>query len=164
MAVTTSWISKKPDRCGGEACVRDTRITVWGLVNSRRLGIPDGQLLDGIIGLQPADLEAAWEYAAGHAEEIERARANDRSNPRGNASPSLIESGRRSPDLGKCFRHYFLGVRVIRHDRASERKRHPPEPIVQLAEGSLVTTCSLRDESGVRGVDPRRVNRHILQG
>ena len=30
MAVTASWISKKPDRCGGDACVRDTRITVWG--------------------------------------------------------------------------------------------------------------------------------------
>ncbi len=39
MTVAASWISKQPNRCGGDACVRDTRITVWGLVINRRLGI-----------------------------------------------------------------------------------------------------------------------------
>jgi len=29
--------SKKPDRCGGDACIRDHRIPVWALVNYRRL-------------------------------------------------------------------------------------------------------------------------------
>lgn len=32
MTTTASWISKKPGRCGGDACVRETRIPVWGLV------------------------------------------------------------------------------------------------------------------------------------
>jgi uncharacterized protein (DUF433 family) len=73
MAATASWISKKPDRCGGDACVRDTRITVWGLVNYRRLGMSDAEILRAVQGLTAADLEAAWEYAAANAEEIDRA-------------------------------------------------------------------------------------------
>jgi len=28
MTPTASWISKKPDRGGGDACVRDTRVPV----------------------------------------------------------------------------------------------------------------------------------------
>ena len=73
MATTATWISKKPDRCGGNACVRDTRITVWGLVRSRQLGMSDEVILDATSGLTPADLEAAFEYAAANPEEIDRA-------------------------------------------------------------------------------------------
>jgi uncharacterized protein (DUF433 family) len=73
MTTTASWISKKPNRGGGDACVRDTRITIWGLVASRRLGMSDASILEAVQGLTPADLEAAWEYAAANAEEIDRA-------------------------------------------------------------------------------------------
>jgi uncharacterized protein (DUF433 family) len=73
MPTTTSWISKKSDRCGGDACVRDTRITVWGLVDYRRLGMSDAEILGAVQGLTPADLEVAWEYAAANAEEIDQA-------------------------------------------------------------------------------------------
>ena len=73
MAVTASWISKKPDRCGGDACVRDTRITVWGLVCYRQLGMSDADVLRAYPSLTPADLEAAWDYAAANREEIDRA-------------------------------------------------------------------------------------------
>jgi len=72
MTMTASWISKEPDRCGGDACVRDTRITVWGLVAYRRLGMTDADILKTVQGLTPADLETAWEYAATNPEEIER--------------------------------------------------------------------------------------------
>ena len=65
MPATASWISKKHDRCGGDACVRDSRITVWGLVSYRRLGMSDAQIMEAVQGLTPADLEAAWEYASG---------------------------------------------------------------------------------------------------
>lgn len=68
-----SWISKTPGVCGGDACVRKTRISVWGLVERRRLGASDEQLLEQIQGLTPDDLGAAWEYAAAHPEEIEHA-------------------------------------------------------------------------------------------
>jgi uncharacterized protein (DUF433 family) len=73
MCSTASWISKKADRCGGDACIRDSRITVWGVVNYRRLGMSDADILNAILGLTPADLEAAWQYAAANSEEIDQA-------------------------------------------------------------------------------------------
>ena len=69
--VKGSWVQKTPGVCGGRACLRDTRITVWGLVNSRRLGAADEQLLESIEGLTPADLRAAWEYYRQHGAEID---------------------------------------------------------------------------------------------
>jgi uncharacterized protein (DUF433 family) len=78
MTITASWISKKPDRCGDDACVRDTRITVWGLVAYRRLGMSDAEIMRAVRGLTAADLEAAWEYATAHPQEIDEAiRANE---------------------------------------------------------------------------------------
>ena len=41
MTTTASWISKRLDRSGGDACVRETRIPVWILVQCRRLGKND---------------------------------------------------------------------------------------------------------------------------
>jgi uncharacterized protein (DUF433 family) len=72
-----SWISKSPRVCGGNARIRDTRITVWGLVEARRLGATDALLLDQTEGLTAEDLALAWEYAAAHSDEINEAlRAN----------------------------------------------------------------------------------------
>ena len=68
-----SWITRTPGVCGGEACIRRTRITVWGLVEWNREGLSDSELLAQIEGLCPEDLAAAWEYAATHPEEIDRA-------------------------------------------------------------------------------------------
>jgi uncharacterized protein (DUF433 family) len=68
-----SWISKKAGRCGGDACIRDSRIPVWVLVNYRRLGGSDADLLRDYPSLTPADLEAAWKYAAENVEEISHA-------------------------------------------------------------------------------------------
>ena len=73
MPAAASWVSQRPDRQGGDACVRDTRIPVWVLVNYRRLGGSDAGLLRDYPSLTAADLEAAWKYAAAHAEEIDRA-------------------------------------------------------------------------------------------
>ena len=73
MPTTASWISKRPDYCGGDACVRETRIPVWVLENYRRFGSSDADLLQWYPGLTPADLETAWEYAAAHADEMDEA-------------------------------------------------------------------------------------------
>ena len=70
---SASWISKTPGVCGGDACIRNTRITVWGLVERRNLGASDAEMLDSIPGLTREDLEAAWEYDDQHHEEIEQA-------------------------------------------------------------------------------------------
>ena len=71
MPTTASWISKRPDRCGGDACIRETRIPVWVLMAYRRLGSSDANILQFYPSLSPADLEAAWEYAAANAQEID---------------------------------------------------------------------------------------------
>jgi uncharacterized protein (DUF433 family) len=81
--VRKSWISKAADRCGRDACVRDSRIPVWVLVNFRRLGGSESGLLSDYPTLTPADLEAAWEYAAANTKEIETAiRENEQGEPR----------------------------------------------------------------------------------
>jgi uncharacterized protein (DUF433 family) len=73
MTVTASWITRRPHPDGVEACVRDTNVHVWGLVQRRRHGLDDARILASIQGLTPADLEAAWAYDAEHREEIEEA-------------------------------------------------------------------------------------------
>jgi uncharacterized protein (DUF433 family) len=73
MATTDDPIQKTPGVIGGDACVRRTRIAVWMLVNARRLGITDEQLLSDYPGLTQDDLNAAWAYHAAHPEEIETA-------------------------------------------------------------------------------------------
>ena len=68
-----SWVQKTPDVCGGDACIRNTRITVHGLVHYRQLGLSDQRLLEVIQGLTHQDLAAAWDYYASHQAEIEEA-------------------------------------------------------------------------------------------
>jgi uncharacterized protein (DUF433 family) len=71
LKASRSRVQKTPGVCGGRACIRNTRITVWGLVNSRRLGLADGQLLENIVGLTPQDLQAAWDYYRENCAEID---------------------------------------------------------------------------------------------
>lgn len=68
-----TWISKTPGVCGGDACVRDTRVPVWVLEGYRRKGLTVAQLLHAYPGLSTEDLGHAFEYAADHADEIEEA-------------------------------------------------------------------------------------------
>ncbi len=73
MTATTSWIRQTPGVCGGEACIRDTRHTVSGLVEWKRMGLTEARILEHHPDLTPADLEAAWEYSARHPAEIDQA-------------------------------------------------------------------------------------------
>jgi len=68
-----TWIQKTPDVCGGDACIRDTRITVWGLVEWKQLGLTEPEIISRIQGLTAADLEAAWVYYEKNRGEIEQA-------------------------------------------------------------------------------------------
>ena len=65
-------IVKTPGVCGGSACVRTTRIPVWSLVSWRRQGVFDERLLEMYPTLNQSDLNAAWTYADGHHDEIEK--------------------------------------------------------------------------------------------
>jgi uncharacterized protein (DUF433 family) len=71
-SVTKSWIQKSPGVCGGEACVRNTRHTVAGLVEWKKQGLTDARILEHHPDLTQADLEAAWAYYDAHREEIEQ--------------------------------------------------------------------------------------------
>jgi uncharacterized protein (DUF433 family) len=74
-SVGSNWqgIEKTPRVCGGEACIVNTRIPVWVLVEARRIGYSDADLLTSYPTIQATDLAHAWAYAAAHAAEIELA-------------------------------------------------------------------------------------------
>jgi uncharacterized protein (DUF433 family) len=71
MTTATSWITRRPHPDGTEACIRDTNVNVWGLVEWQRLGRNDAAILTSIQGLTQEDLVAAWEYYDQHREEID---------------------------------------------------------------------------------------------
>jgi uncharacterized protein (DUF433 family) len=73
------WIRKTPGVCGGEACIRDTRITVWGLVAWRKLGLSDEQVREHVPDATLQDLQAAWAYYEQNRDEIERVLAENES-------------------------------------------------------------------------------------
>ena len=64
-------IEKIPGVCGGDACIIRTRIPVWLLVNWKKLGLTDEELLADYPSLRPQDLENVWAYYNEHYEEIE---------------------------------------------------------------------------------------------
>jgi len=65
-------ISKTPGVCGGRACIAGTRISVWGLVAYRRLGLDDAAIQKAIPGLTQEQLGAAFRYVDEHPDEIDR--------------------------------------------------------------------------------------------
>jgi uncharacterized protein (DUF433 family) len=71
-------IEKTPGVCGGSACIAGTRITVWGLVESRRIGYSEADLLTSYPTLSATDIANAWAYAEAFPDEIEaEIREND---------------------------------------------------------------------------------------
>ena len=71
LSLASSGIEKTPGVCGGDACIVNTRIPVWVLVNARRLGIGESELLEDYPTLKLSDLRNAWAYAEANADEIE---------------------------------------------------------------------------------------------
>jgi uncharacterized protein (DUF433 family) len=73
MPAVASWITRRAHPDGAEACIRDTNVNVWGLVERRWHGLDNTRILADIQGLTEADLEAAWAYYHDHPDEIEEA-------------------------------------------------------------------------------------------
>jgi len=71
-------IRRTPGVCGGEACIRMTRIAVWMLEEARRSGVSDSELLSDYPDLNTDDLAAAWQYVGEHGDEIASAIAANR--------------------------------------------------------------------------------------
>lgn len=72
-SLSNTWkgIEKTPGVCGGDACIANTRIPVWVLVNARSLGISEAELLYDYPTLSATDLANAWTYAEAYPDEIE---------------------------------------------------------------------------------------------
>jgi uncharacterized protein (DUF433 family) len=68
-----SGIEKTPDVVGGDACIVRTRIPIWALVQAKRLGASEADLLKNYPTLRAEDLSNAWAYARVYPEEIEQA-------------------------------------------------------------------------------------------
>lgn len=72
-------IEKMSGICGGSARIAGTRITVWGLVEARRNGYSEADLLASYPSLSATDLANAWAYAETFPDEIEtEIRENER--------------------------------------------------------------------------------------
>ncbi|MCX6049664.1 MAG: DUF433 domain-containing protein, partial [Chloroflexi bacterium] len=56
---------------GGEPCIVRTRIPIWVLVQARKLGSSEADILKSYPTLIAEDLTNAWAYYRAHKEEIE---------------------------------------------------------------------------------------------
>lgn len=65
-------IDSSPDVCGGAARLVRTRIPIWVLVQTRRLGASEADLLRAYPQLLAEDLAHAWAYSEAHPQEIDR--------------------------------------------------------------------------------------------
>jgi uncharacterized protein (DUF433 family) len=65
-------IDSTPDVCGGEPRIVRTRIPVWILIQAKRLGTSEADLLRSYPSLRAEDLSNAWAYYRSHKEEIEK--------------------------------------------------------------------------------------------
>jgi uncharacterized protein (DUF433 family) len=66
-------ISKTSGVCGGNACIANTRIPVWVLIQAQRVGATESELLYDYPTLSAVDLVKAWAYAEAFSNEIEAA-------------------------------------------------------------------------------------------
>jgi uncharacterized protein (DUF433 family) len=69
---TASGIECNPGVCGGDPCVRGTRIPVWVLAQFRRWGMSEADILKSYPTLLADDLANAWAYEESHWEEINK--------------------------------------------------------------------------------------------
>jgi uncharacterized protein (DUF433 family) len=65
-------VESTPGVCGGEPCIVRTRIPVWVLVQARRLGSSEADLLHAFPTLRAEDLTNAWAYERAYRTEIEK--------------------------------------------------------------------------------------------
>lgn len=64
-------IESTPGVCGGEARIVRTRIPIWALVQFRKLGASEADILLQYPTLRAEDLTNAWAYYRTHKNEIE---------------------------------------------------------------------------------------------
>ena len=58
--------------CGGHPCIMGTRIPVWVLVQYRKLGASEADLLNAYPTLRAEDLANPWAFYRVHQDEVEQ--------------------------------------------------------------------------------------------
>ncbi|MGA2120203.1 MAG: DUF433 domain-containing protein [Bryobacteraceae bacterium] len=64
-------VDSTPGVCGGEACIVRTRVPIWVLEQSCRLGIGEDEILRSYPTLRAENLVNAWAYVRPHRAQIE---------------------------------------------------------------------------------------------
>lgn len=82
-------IESQPDVMGGVPCITRTRIPVWLLEQSRRLGTSEADLLRDYPTLTVQDLTNAWNFVYSHRAEIETQIGTNESSQRRPEGPIL---------------------------------------------------------------------------
>ena len=71
-ATANSWVQKTPNVCGGDACIRNTRIPVWSVIRAQRLGATEEELRKYFVApLTEDDVQSTLAYYAEHNQEID---------------------------------------------------------------------------------------------
>jgi uncharacterized protein (DUF433 family) len=65
-------IESNPAVSGGEPCIVRTRIPVWVLVQSRKPGMSEADILRSYPALRAEDLANAWAWYRQHRDEIDQ--------------------------------------------------------------------------------------------
>lgn len=60
------------DVCGGDACIVRTRIPVWAIIQARKLGLSEADVLRSYPTLRAEDLANAYAYYRTHRDEVDR--------------------------------------------------------------------------------------------
>lgn len=64
-------IEFRHDVCGGAPCIVRTRIPVWILVQARKLGMQESDILRNYPTLNAQDLTEAWAYYRAHQNAVD---------------------------------------------------------------------------------------------
>lgn len=64
-------VESNPNVCGGKPCIIRTRIPVWVLIQAKKLGTSEADLLSCYPTLRAEDLTNAWAYYRNYRDEIE---------------------------------------------------------------------------------------------
>ena len=67
----TSGVESTPDICGGDPRIVGTRIPVWALVQYKKLGATEADILRAYPTLRAEDLTNAWAYCRSNKSAIE---------------------------------------------------------------------------------------------
>lgn len=93
-SLNASLITKTAGLCCARACIAATRITVWGLVAYRNLGLDERAILAAVPQITSDQLAAAFRYADENADAIMRDIVENENGEGGPGSPRIAGAKR----------------------------------------------------------------------